>query len=416
MAIRNFEKNQFCIQNPNICGLEAGCQPVGDDGYVCLCYDTLPAGVNNSCDRSKDSTPVSSASYSTTDLLSEGSFGSHQLKDMLKPQGGNELWLRLVLASSFVVFSLLIGAGIFLWRRRRRRRNSLRKSMQQYITNPNYYSTCIKNIEISPENVTLVEEIGEGFFSKVYKGLYNTGSGETVAVAVKTLKEGHEADFDQEVSIMSTFNHQNILQLMGVVIKESYTSPWMVFEFMQYGDLAQLLRSSCRTNPQPAIELNQVDLMSLSEQIASGMCYLSSQHFIHRDLATRNCLVGDQLIVKISDFGLSRDIYTSDYYRVGGSRMLPVRWMSPESITYGKFSLQSDVWSFGVVLWEIFTYAKQPYYGHSNDEVVKLILQGILLSPPENCPPSVCRVMAGCWKTDPRDRLIFPQILDMLSE
>ncbi|XP_042912678.2 ephrin type-A receptor 2-like [Parasteatoda tepidariorum] len=140
---------------------------------------------------------------------------------MLTPQGGNELWLRLVLASSFVVFSLLIGAGIFLWRRRRRRRNSLRKTMQQYITNPNYYSTSIKNIEISPENVTLVEEIGEGFFSKVYKGFYNTGSGETVAVAVKTLKEGHEADFDQEVSIMSTFNHQNILQLMGVVIKES---------------------------------------------------------------------------------------------------------------------------------------------------------------------------------------------------
>ncbi|GFQ82640.1 NT-3 growth factor receptor [Trichonephila clavata] len=194
------------------------------------------------------------------------------------------------------------------------------------------------------------------------------------------------------------------------------------------------------------------------------MAYLSSQHFVHRDLASRNCLVGDILSVKISDFGMSRDIYTSDYYKdavvgyrkdstilpetkisskegsgyylvvpnwsdlpqlsntignhhvkVGGSRMLPIRWMAPESITYGKFSLESDVWAYGVVLWEIFTVGKQPYYGHSNDEVVKLILQGILLSPPENSPPFIYSLMAGCWKTEVKDRLTFPEVYDMIS-
>ncbi|CAG2060043.1 unnamed protein product, partial [Timema podura] len=110
-------------------------------------------------------------------------------------------------------------------------------------------------------------------------------------------------------------------------------------------------------------------LLSVALQISAGMCYLASQRFVHRDLACRNCLVGSGLTVKIADFGMSRDIYTCDYYKIGGSRLLPVRWMSPESVLYGRFTLESDVWSYGVVLWEIYSMGKQPYYGHSNEEV-----------------------------------------------
>nr|CAD7414046.1 unnamed protein product [Timema poppensis] len=146
------------------------------------------------------------------------------------------------------------------------------------------------------------------------------------------------------------------------------------------------------------------------------MCYLASQRFVHRDLACRNCLVGSGLTVKIADFGMSRDVYTCDYYKIGGSRLLPVRWMSPESVLYGRFTLESDVWSYGVVLWEIYSMGKQPYYGHSNEEVVRLILQGIMLIPPDDCPTLICELMRSCWKTEPRDRIRFPEIYDKLCK
>ncbi|RWS26336.1 BDNF/NT-3 growth factors receptor-like protein, partial [Leptotrombidium deliense] len=257
------------------------------------------------------------------------------------------------------------------------------------------------DLELAVDKINILEEIGEGCFGKVYKGLYTTEESETIQVAIKMLKDGigpeGQSDFEREVEILSTFRHQNIVKLIGIWNGHN-SMPSMVFEFMSFGDLAELLRKKApsKTNVKCASSasdeevdsLSQVittlykhilitsffalqlkdDLIFIATQIANGMLYLSSQHFVHRDLATRNCLVDKDLIVKISDFGMSRDIYTCDYYKVNGSRMLPVRWMPPESILYGKFTLESDVWSFGVVLWEIFTFGKQPYYGHSNDE------------------------------------------------
>jgi serine/threonine protein kinase len=146
------------------------------------------------------------------------------------------------------------------------------------------------------------------------------------------------------------------------------------------------------------------------------MKYLAAQRFVHRDLACRNCLVGNELIVKIADFGLSRDVYTCDYYRMGSDKPMPIRWMSPESIVYARFTLESDVWSYGVVLWEIYSLGKQPYYGHTNDGAKKLILQGIMLIPPEDCPAFICELMRECWRTEPKDRIGFQDICSRLQQ
>ncbi|CAG2175282.1 unnamed protein product, partial [Oppiella nova] len=226
---------------------------------------------------------------------------------------------------------------------------TLSKCMQQYVTNPNYYASSpdgpmfklIQDIELFEEDITFGEEIGEGCFGTVFKGTYKQSDATIIQVAIKVLKDKNESkeDFEREIEIISTFNHKNLIKLIGVVVRDSHTMPYMVFEYMMFGDLAELLRtkklshsSQTHTNEELGDEsalISHEQLIWISTQISSGCKYLSDNHFVHRDLATRNCLVGHNLTVKISDFGMSRDIYTCDYYKVGGSKLLPVRWMSP---------------------------------------------------------------------------------------
>ncbi|KAJ8320327.1 hypothetical protein KUTeg_001914 [Tegillarca granosa] len=273
--------------------------------------------------------------------------------------------------------------------------------------------------EIPIERVKILDIVGEGAFGQVFRA---TDDSQSTPVAVKVLKEGVSnevrEDFQREVEIMSAFDHDNILKLLGVITRVIEETPYMIFEYMSHGDLAEMLRRNdpaMRKNGNDII-LQKTDLIDIATQIANGMTYLTSQHFVHRDLATRNCLVGEGLAVKISDFGMARDVYTCDYYRIGGSRMLPVRWMSPESVKYGRFTTESDIWAYGVVLWEIFSFGRQPYYGHSNEEVVRFLDEGILLQRPDECPSTVYHLMLGCWKTNPKDRLLFSRIYSHLVD
>lgn len=238
--------------------------------------------------------------------------------------------------------------------------------------------------QYSLAQIKFLEELGEGAFGKVYKGALKK-NGETLYVAVKALKENAsaktEADFRREIDLISELSHENIVCIVGVALREEPLC--MLFEFMARGDLHEFLMGRA---PPSGKGLPPARLLALAHNIAAGMRYLAAHHYVHRDLAARNCLVSDDFVVKISDFGLSRDIYSSDYYRVsvragGGAvaaplpytcggrfqvqskSLLPVRWMPPESILYGKFTTESDIWSYGVVLWEIYSYGLQPYYG-----------------------------------------------------
>lgn len=276
--------------------------------------------------------------------------------------------------------------------------------------------------EYNLSSIRFIQELGEGAFGKVYKGEIVGVDGGPLLVAIKTLKENATAktanDFRREVDLMSELRHPNIVCLLGVSL--SGEPLCMLFEFMARGDLHEFLMarsprcdvSTCNDEP----PLDQADFMHIAIQVAAGMEYLCSHHYVHRDLAARNCLVGDNLTVKISDFGLSRDVYSSDYYRVQSKSLLPVRWMPPESILYGKFTTESDVWSYGVVLWEIYSYGLQPYYGYSNQEVIDMIRCRQLLPCPEDCPSRMYSLMMECWHEAPMRRPHFPEIHSRLRQ
>ncbi|XP_024912093.1 NT-3 growth factor receptor-like [Cynoglossus semilaevis] len=300
------------------------------------------------------------------------------------------------------------------------------------IENPQYFRhghNCNKPTtyvqHIKRRDIVLKRELGEGAFGKVFLAeCYNLSpTKDKMLVAIKTLKDPTLAarkDFQREAELLTNLQHEHIVKFYGVCVDGDPLI--MVFEYMKHGDLNKFLRAHgpdamILVDGQPLQtngELGLSQMLHIASQITNGMIYLASQHFVHRDLATRNCLVGNGLLVKIGDFGMSRDIYSTDYYRVGGHTMLPIRWMPPESIMYRKFTTESDVWSFGVILWEIFTYGKQPWFQLANNEVIECITQGRVLERPRLCPKEVYDIMLGCWQREPQQRLNIKDIQKML--
>ena len=283
----------------------------------------------------------------------------------------------------------------------------------------------LEALEYPRNDVIYLRDIGQGAFGRVFKAKAPNlkYKGEEFLVAVKMLKddatEDLQLDFEREASLMAEFDHPNIVKLVGVC---AIGKPMcLLFEFMNKGDLNEFLRLNSSENY--IIRRHSIDIYSeriptittkdqlfMALQVACGMVYLSERGFVHRDLATRNCLVGDALTVKIADFGLARSVHSLDYYRGSEHDAIPIRWMPPESILYNKFTSESDVWSFGVLLWEIFSFALQPYYGLTHEEVVEFIKDGKVLACPEKTPKQLYDLMRLCWSRKPTNRPSF-QIL-----
>lgn len=238
-------------------------------------------------------------------------------------------------------------------------------------------------------------------------------------VAVKTLPDlstgQAEEDFLMEAAIMAKFSHPNIVHLIGVCFDRH--PRYIVLELLAGGDLKNFLREG-RNRPDYPSALSMKDLMFCALDVAKGCRYMESKRFIHRDIAARNCLLsskGPGRVVKIADFGMARDIYRSDYYRKGGKAMLPIKWMPPEAFLDGIFTSKTDVWSFGILMWEVFSQGIMPYTSRNNNQVMKFVATGGRCECPDGCSPEVYRLMRECWNLTPDNRPTFSYLLEQLS-
>ncbi|XP_028988539.1 ephrin type-A receptor 4b isoform X2 [Betta splendens] len=266
--------------------------------------------------------------------------------------------------------------------------------------------------EIDASNIRIERVIGAGEFGEVCSGRLRVQGKREIYVAIKSLKAGYSdkqrRDFLSEASIMGQFDHPNIIRLEGVVTK---CKPVMIItEFMENGSLDTFLKKHDG-------QFTVIQLVGMLRGIASGMKYLSDMSYVHRDLAARNILVNSNLVCKVSDFGLSRvleDDPEAAYTTRGGK--IPIRWTAPEAIAYRKFTSASDVWSYGIVMWEVISYGERPYWEMSNQDVIKAIDEGYRLPAPMDCPVVLHQLMLDCWEKGRSDRPKFGQIVSILDK
>lgn len=294
-----------------------------------------------------------------------------------------------------------------------------------------YPVPALEHLEYRQRNsIAHQEDLAEGAFGKFFLARTpNIVSGQdATAVVVKVLQSRAtpemEQDFIREVQVLAQFHHPNILRILGVCL---VGRPWFVLlEYMQHGDLNGFLqncipeqfivrRRSGSSFERDGPRLSCREQLRIARQIAAAMLYVVEMRYVHRDLATRNCLVGSELTVKISDFGLAVALRPDEVYHQGGEyEPIPIRWSPLESIVYNQFTHASDVWSFGVVLWEIFSFGERPYHNMSQEEVVRYVREGRILFCPDNTPSDVYELMQMCWSPKPTERPGFDILNKML--
>uniref|UniRef100_A0A8C5I6R9 Tyrosine-protein kinase n=1 Tax=Gouania willdenowi TaxID=441366 RepID=A0A8C5I6R9_GOUWI len=255
-------------------------------------------------------------------------------------------------------------------------------------------------------DTVLCKPVLKGNFGEVFSGYLRT---DNTRVAVKACKESlapeQKNKFMMEARILKQYDHPNIVRLIGICTKQPI---YIVMELIKGGDFLSFLRNEHH-------RLKPKMLVKMMENVASGMEYLESKNCIHRDLAARNCLIGEHNVVKVSDFGMSRQQDDGVYSAKGGLRQVPVKWTAPEALNYGRFTTQSDVWSFGVLLWETFSMGMSPYPSLSNQQTRDQVEQGYRMPAPLGCPVEIFRIMNNCWQYEPRNRPTFNKVRTELS-
>uniref|UniRef100_A0A8C5FZ42 Macrophage-stimulating protein receptor n=1 Tax=Gouania willdenowi TaxID=441366 RepID=A0A8C5FZ42_GOUWI len=273
----------------------------------------------------------------------------------------------------------------------------------------------VKDVLI-PAEMLIVQHhriIGKGHFGTVYHGYFTDHSYREIHCAVKSLNRITDVDeveqFLKEGIIMKGFHHSNVLSLLGILLPQEGL-PLVVLPYMKHGDLRHFMRCEKRN---PTVK----DLIGFGLQVTKGMEYLAQKKFVHRDLAARNCMLDESYTVKVADFGMARDVFDKEYYSVQDHRKakLPVKWMAIESLQTQKFTSKSDVWSFGVLMWEMLTRGASPYPEVDPYDITRYLLKGRRLPQPQFCPDPLYRIMLQCWDPDPELRPSFSTLASAVS-
>uniref|UniRef100_A0AAQ6AEE0 Tyrosine-protein kinase receptor TYRO3 n=1 Tax=Amphiprion ocellaris TaxID=80972 RepID=A0AAQ6AEE0_AMPOC len=280
----------------------------------------------------------------------------------------------------------------------------------------------LQDVLIPERLLTLGHMLGKGEFGSVREAFLKSEDSSVQKVAVKVLKSDitSSGDIEQclkEAAYMKDFHHPNVIQLIGVSLhrrpSQRLPIPMVVLPFMKHGDLHTFLLLS-RLGDQP-FDLSLQTLVQFMLDISRGMEYLSSRNIIHRDLAARNCMLNENMTVCVADFGLSKKIYSGDYYRQGSVSKLPVKWIALESLADNVYTTQSDVWAFGVTMWEIMTRGQTPYPGVENSEIYEFLIKGERLKKPADCRDDIYEIMHSCWSPVPKCRPSFQHLVGQLE-